>query len=378
MRSDPGMAGASGRGLGVATLLLALLTGCDVPQAPEWEVGVTVPFSSNPIAIADFLPPGVDTAVVGGQSVFALAEQRDSAAYSLGELCGPCGGLQGTTIDVPGFDFVDSLDVRLAPELVAFELIDGRLGTRFHNQMTFDPLRPHPNPDSAGYVAIALRDLFSGTLLDSLFISGATESMPVGSIREFEFDVSNVEITDGVRAVVYVHSPADGQTAQIDTATSAGIVAFLDQLLVSAVTIVVDSDTLDESYLVDFEEDARAEIAERVQSAVYEVQLVHNGEIEGTLEISIAESIVSLFSGDPMQEVRLSGLVFTPGLLQSGELTPDQVQRIADFAQVHVGYRGVAFGTRTGPRGILSVSRFSADDFLRTELTVTSRIRVGG
>ncbi len=372
------MAGGFVRIPGAATLALLLLTACDVPKAPEWEVGLTVPFSSNPIAIVDFLPEGVDTAVVGGQNVFAVAAQRDSTGYSLGEMCGPCAGLQGGTIEVPGFDFVDSLDVPFTAELVSIELFDGRLGTRFYNQMNFDPLRPHPDPDSAGYVAIALRDLFSGDLLDSLFISGAAESLPVGSMREFEFDVSQAEITDGVRVVVYVHSPADGQAARIDTATAAGIVAFLDQLLVSAVSVVVDSETLDESYLIDFEEDARDEIAARVQSAVYELELVHSGEIEGTLEISIADTVASLFSGDPLREVRLSGLEFTPGLLQSGELTAEEVQRIAEFAKVHVGYRGVASGTRTGPRGILSVSRFSAGEVLRTELRVTSRIRVGG
>ncbi len=378
MRSFNGMAGAGVRRVGSAILGLALLAACDVPEAPEWEVGLTVPFSSDPITIVDFLPAGVDTAVIGGRSFFTVIEQGDSSTYSLGEICGPCAALQSATTDVPGFDFVDSLDVRFAPELVAIELFDGRLGARFHNQMSFDPLRPHPDPDSAGYVAFAIRDLLSGVLLDSLFISGTTESLPPGSTREFAFAVTNAVITQGVRAVFYVHSPADGQTAQIDTAASAGIAAFLDQLLVDAVSAVVDADTLEENFLIEFEDDARSEIAERVQSAIYELELIHSGEVDGTLEISIAESAAALFSGDPLSEVRLTGLAFTPSLVQSGELTPDEVQRIADFLDVHLGYRGVASGTRTGPGGIGNVSRFTADELLRTEFRVTSRIRVGG
>ncbi len=380
MRSDPGMACALVRRVGAVSLGLglALLAGCDVPEAPEWEVGVTVPFSSDPLTIVDFLPAGVDTAVVSGRSVFTVGEQRDSSAYSLGQMCGPCGALQGTTIEVPGFDFADSVEVRFPQELVALELFDGRLGTRFHNQMGFDPLRPHPNPDSAGYMAVAIRDLLSGALLDSLFISGTTESLPPGSTREFALAVSSAVITQGVRAVFYIHSPADGQTAQIDTTAAAAIAAFLDQLLVDAVSVVVDADTLEESFLIEFEDDARSEIAERVQSAIYELELLHGGEVEGTLEISVAESPAALFSGVPLAEVRLTGLVFTPGLVQSGELTPDEVQRIAEFVEVRVGYRGVASGTRSGPGGIGNVSRFSAAEFLRTELTVTSRIRVGG
>lgn len=378
MRSNLGRARAGVRRVGVAAVGMALLAACDVPEAPEWEVGLTVPFSSDPITIVDFLPAGVDTAVVGGRSVFTVAEQQDSSVYSLGDMCAPCGALQGATIEVPGFDFADSVDVRFPPELMAIELFQGRLGTRFHNQMNFDPLRPHPDPDSAGYVAVAIRDLLSGVLLDSLFISGATETLPPGSTREFALAVSSAVIAEGVRAVFYVHSPADGQSAQIDTAAAAGVAAFLDQLLVDAVSVVVDADTLEESFLIEFEDDARNEIAERVQSAIYELELRHSAEVEGTLEISVAESLAALFSGNPQSEVRLTGLVFTPGLVQSGELTPDEVQRIANFVDVHVGYRGVASGTRTGPNGIGNVSRFTADELLRAELTVTSRIRVGG
>ncbi len=96
--------------------------------------------------------------------------------------------------------------------------------------------------------------------------------------------------------------------------------------------MVVDADTLDESFRIDFEEDARDEIAQRVQSASYEFELIHTGEIEGTLEISIAESTDALFSGDSNREVRLTGLVFTPALIQRGELTTDEVLRIAGFA----------------------------------------------
>ncbi len=357
---------------------LSLLAACALPDAPEWDVGLTVPFSAEPLTIVDFLPPTVDTAVVGGQSVFAVDAQRDSAGYTLGEMCGVCGAFQGVTVTVPAFDYVDSLDVRFPDDMVAIEVLSGRLGARLHNQLNFDPLRPDPDPASAGYVAIALRDLSSGTLLDSLFISGAVESLPVGTSREFELSISDATIGEGVRAIFYVHSPEDGQTAQIDTALSAAVGAFLDQLLVQAVSVVVDADTLDESFRIDFEEDARDEIAQRVQSASYEFELIHTGEIEGTLEISIAESTEALFSGDSNREVRLTGLVFTSDLVQRGELTTDEVLRIAGFPDVYVGYRGVATGTRTGPRGLVNISRFTADQFLRTELVVISRVRLGG
>ncbi len=100
--------------------------------------------------------------------------------------------------------------------------------------------------------------------------------------------------------------------------------------------------------------------------------------MEGDLQASIAGSESGLFSGDPAREVRLINLAFTPDVLQSGELSAEEIQLIAGFAEVFVGYRGVATGTRTGAGNRTKLSRFRADQSLETRLRVTSRIRVGG
>ncbi|HSG80722.1 MAG TPA: hypothetical protein VLC48_00615, partial [Gemmatimonadota bacterium] len=57
---------------------------------------------------------------------------------------------------------------------------------------------------------------------------------------------------------------------------------------------------------------------------------------------------------------------------QTGSLSPQEIQQIADYTEVYVGYRGVASGT-----GVGSTSRFAADQSLQTKFKLTAVVRVG-
>ncbi len=352
--------------VGVALTMMMMMTACEVPQAPEWDVGVSVPFSSDPITVVDFLPAAVDTATVDGQRAFVVAPQADSVSYTLGTMCPSC--VDGTVAPVPSFDYQDSFDVPLDPDLASIEIVSAQLELFVDNQLNFDPLRP----GAGGFLAIAVRDLGSGALLDSVFIDGNVESLPANTRKSVILDITNAEITQGVRLVLNVHSPDDGQTVQIDNSLSITVGGILDQISVAAITAVVDNETLDEQFFVDFDEDIRTEIAERVQEGAYELQLIHDIEIAGTLEVSIAGSPGDLFSGDPAREVRLDALSFVSDQPQTGTLTVAEIEQFAGFVEVYVGYRGVASGTRAG-----NLSRFTPGQSLETELKVSAVVRVG-
>jgi hypothetical protein len=356
---------------------LALLAACDVPEAPEWDVGIAVPFSSDPVAIIDFLPTEVRADTVNGQPVFTVDPQRDSVDYRLGDMCPACQSSAGQTIPVPEFEYFDSLEVRFPQNLVSVELTSARLGMRVRNSLNFDPLRPHSNPDSAGFIALVARDLASGVKLDSVLISGASSTFPSGSTLESVLDISQAQITDGVRVVFHIFSPRDTQTVTIDPNMSASVGGFLEQVQVAAVTAVVDNRTLEESFRVDVSESARTQLTDRVQSGSFELKLRHDLEVDGALEVSVAGSALDLFSGDPAREVRLAQLVLTPDIVQRGELTAAEIQLIGGFPNVYVGYRAVASGTRTLAPGRSNLSRFTPDQALQVELKVTSRLRVG-
>jgi len=362
--------------LAPGVVALVVIAACEVPESPEWDVGVIAPFSSEPLAIVDWLPAAVDTTSFDGVPAFTVDDQRDSVAYTLGDMCSSCQALDGLTVPVPGFDFVDSLDVFLAQDLFSVEVLSARLGTLLTNGLDFDPLRPNPDPAAAGYIAVAVRDLGSGALLDSVLVSGADESLPPGGSRPFELQLNDVEISEGVRTVLYVHSPDDGQVATISTSDSLALTTFLSEIGVSAVTARLDDRTLEEAFTLDVDEEARQEIADRVQTASYELQLDHTLEVTGTLQVSIADSRADLFSGDPLREVRLPDLSLAPGLVQQNTLTVVEVQRIASFTQPLIGYFAVASGTRqTGAQA--NLARFTPGQQIDAQLTVTSRVRVG-
>ncbi|UCF21156.1 MAG: hypothetical protein JSU87_07150 [Gemmatimonadota bacterium] len=362
---------------------LSALTACAVPEAPEWDVDIQVPFSSDPVSIIDFLPldENGDTIIrvssVDGVSIFVVDVQEDSINYSLGQMCSDCRTYHGSAVAVPGFDYVDSLDVSFPEKLISLEILSARVGTRLRNDLNFDPLRPNADPDLAGYLAIAVRDLGSGVLLDSVLVSGVEQGLPAGTEKTFELQVNGVEISGGLRTIFYVHSPEDAQVAQIDTAMNARLASFIDQIQVEAVTALVETDTLEESFIVDVDEDVRDELRDRVQGGSYELELQHDVEADGALEVSIAGSAGDLFSGDPTREVRLTDLALTPYLVQTGQLSVDEVERVIDYFDVYIGYRAIAFGTRTGAGGQINLSRFTPDQLIQTRLKVTTQVRIG-
>ncbi len=379
MREHP-CDGVRFRRAGRAALALTWAVGavaCEVPQAPQWEVGLAVPFAADPVAIVDLLPAQVRLDTVGGQPVLTVDPQRDSVAYTLAELCAACSPLAGLTVPVPAFEFIDSLEVPFPADLVSAEVASARLGMRAINGLNFDPLRPHSNPDSAGFLALVARDLGTGAVLDSVLFNGASTTWPSGTALEITLDMSAVKITDGIRVVFHIYSPLDAQTVTIDPAMAAQVGGFLDRIAVAAVTARVDSVTLDERMPADVSQSARSELADRVQSGSYEVTFLHDLEIDGDVAVSVAGSPLDLFSGDPAREVVLGPFLLTPDLVQTGDLTAAEIQLIAGFPQVYVGYRAVAWGTRTEPPGRTNLSRFTPDQTIGARIKLVSRVRVG-
>jgi hypothetical protein len=344
-----------------------LLAACKLPEAPEWEVGLSVPLSSDPITVVDLLPSEVDTSSVGGVPVFVLQDQADSVDYTLGTMCPACLALQGLTTTVPTFDYRDSIDVAFDLDLVSVEITSAILQLFVLNQLNFDPLRP----GAGGYIALAARDLGTGALLDSVLVDGATQSMPAGQRSQIDLNLSNTTITQGFRVVINVHSPADGQTVTINNNLGARFGAVLNQIQIAALTAVVATETLDEEFVIDFDQDARSDIAENLVSAQYVFRMNHNLEIAGALESSIAGSSADLFSGDPSREIRLVGLTFDSGERQTGVLTVEDMNQIAVYPEVYIGYRGSVSGSGAG-----STSRFTPDQFFQTELTFTTFVKV--
>jgi hypothetical protein len=354
-------------GAGVALLALAA---CELPEAPQWDVGIIAPFTSDPIGIADFLPGVVQIDSAGDPWFFTVDRQEGSAVFSYGNMCAlwVCAGT--INLPVPEFSYIDSLQVLFSDaSLASVEGLSGTLSLQVINNLGFEPLRSDATSD--GYVALAVRDLGSGTTLDSVFISAADTT--IGSAYDVTLNLSAVDLVDGFLVLIHVFSPNDGQLITIDPASaSLGLSASLDGIEVAAATAIVDNISMDTSFAADIDQDTRDEIIDRVISGAYELTLMHDLELDGSLALSIAGSPADLFSGDPLAEVRLPNLVFTSGVAQDGELTAQDLELIAGLPDIYIGYSGIASGTRPG-----SQSRFLPDQTLQAQLKITAQIRIG-
>jgi len=352
------------------------LAACDLPEAPQWDVGIVLPYTSDTVAVRDFLPSAVSVETVDGTSVFVIEPQADSVEYRLGQMCSACQALNGQTVTVPSFVYTDSLDVLLPPELVTIDVIDAELTMRVRNELNFDPLRPNPDPNTAGFIVLVARDIATGATIDSVLISGASTTLDPDETASFQFSIADQEISEGIRIVSHVSSPQDNQIVTIDANLGAKIAGVLSSIRVRGVAVVVNGETLDEQEQVEIDQEIRDELSHRVQGGLFELELLHNLELEGSFISSIAGSSADLFSGDPTRDVPLSGLVFTPGVVQTGELTSEQLQLIATFDTVFVGFRATASGTETGPGGQVNVARFTPDQLLQVRLELTSFVRI--
>lgn len=362
--------------LTVAVVGVGVLAACKIPKAPEWDIEVIFPYSLDTLSALDVLPSFVSVDTVGGTPVFEIQPLADSVEFSLGAMCNQCQALDGQTVQLPGFEYVDSLDVWFPADLVAIHVISALLEIRITNGLAFDPLRPNADPADVGSIAIVGRDIASGTTIDSVIISGATETMAPGELRTVQFSIADMEISEGVRIVFHILSPQDNQIVTIDANTVVEVAVLLGATQVREVAAIVVDHVLEEQAQIEIDQSVREELASGTLGGTFELQLAHSLDLEGDLQASIAGTQQGLFSGDPASEVAMDQLEFTSGLLQTRDVSVEQLQLIATFESMYVGYRAILSGTETGPAGQLQVAEFTPEQFLHVKLLLRSVQRI--
>lgn len=352
---------------------LVLLSACEVPEAPKWDITLALPLTADTLSIVDFLPPEISDTVIEGQRAFTLEPIEEAVEYSLSSLCGEtCGMLDQQEVPIPGFSFVDSVDLRFPVRVSSIEPISAALEFSFQNALNFDPLRPHPNPDSAGSLTVIAQAIEGGVRLDSSVVSGTSETFPPGSSRQVVLNLPQDEIGEGIRAFLRLSSPADGQIATIDTSIVLGFNVTLKDATLSAVTVVVEDDTLRENASFTIDEELRREVEDRVKGGVFELELAHPFALSGLLDISLAGSPGVLFSGLPADELRLLSFEVSDALdgrVGRRELSAEEIVFLVDLPELHIGYRVIATGQREDARG-RAVNRFTTDAFVTAQVVI--------
>ena len=356
-------------------LAVGIISSCEWPQAPEWNVDLLVPFGRQTLGIDSLLPAGVSVRTAEGHPTFFVELLQDSARYSLGQVCARCRPLQGITAPVPGFDLADTLRLAFPRDLISMDVVTAALGVRFTNGLDFDPLRPNADPAAAGWVRVEAIDAGSGAVLDSLLINGADETLPVGMSRDLVLRFRDRTLSGGILVAASIHSPRDGQTTTVDTAATLQVEPVVDTIAVSAVTAEVRGGHLSSDYEIRFERGIRDDVVDRIQEALIELELRHTLEIAGTLDVSLAGSPRDLFA-DRGRSIRLRPVDFSyapDGRAITRSLTAEEIQFLAGLPRIYVGLSAVADARTLDGRGRPAVT-FLPTDSIVTRLQITTNV----
>lgn len=365
--------------LAVAVLFaVTVLTACEIPESPEWDVVVAAPFTSDRLEIDDFLPDGIGTADVQGTRVFTLPGMREQSSMQFASICPTCPS--GSTSYVPAFSHGEVLDVALIDDVVRIELESAEAVVSATNGLGFTLLGD--TGDGSGSLEVVILDRETGAELGRERVTGPGSEFTPGETLDIRIPLSSVEITGGIRVQLSMDSPEQNLATPVtlSPASSLALDGGLQTLQVAAVTVRVDQVAVNRSSEIDLNLDAGAEdtIDERLIGADVEFELLHDIAIDGPFNVTIADSPASLFSGDPAREISLGQFTFASGRVQESTLTAAVVRRLIDFPAHWIGYEAVGTGTLGDPPGHGPLSRFTPDAGFNTRVRVATTFRVGG
>ena len=187
----------------LAPLLLACVTGCDLPTTlPSWTTDWELLAVDAEVSTADLLPDGVRLHPNG----FAIDSFGTAASIRLGEVCELCTCFDGP---VPALDITpNDWPVRLPPGLAEAQLLEGRARLVLVNEIGFDLL--DDGQGGRGRLDVELADRFTGDVSDRILLAGA---FPPGDSLALEFDLAQLRLHSSLVARVSGHTPGSGGCA---------------------------------------------------------------------------------------------------------------------------------------------------------------------
>ena len=236
----------------LSAVALAALTGCDIPTAaPIVEQRWVVPGETSRITVASLLPTGVS--ILPDSSGFTLNADMAAVTRLLSDDCAECvigNGLMGTK---PAVLVRASMLSALASDISAATLTSGSLAMNVTNNYTFDPLRPNGNAAPYGTATITVSN--GATILGTMIIDGATESLPAnGGVLTVNVPLAGgISGATPVSVAMSVNSP-EGTAVMMDASRTIALNARPTNLRVSNAWISVAGRTLHSTSEMNFSE----------------------------------------------------------------------------------------------------------------------------
>lgn len=292
--------------------LVLSVAACDVAQfaldpkpgtGPRLVQTWNFPASSTTISVASILPAGV--------TIYSTPASNppDSSAFTvsisnfnftprrLGDDCGTCQALNGTTTTKPAFVIVSGSSSNLPTNVVSAAVTGGTLTYTVTNNFSFDPLRVSTtagNPQ--GFMVIVVR---SGSLVvgrDS--VNGATQALPAapaaGSVLTRTISLQSGNVTGALAVDLTLTSPIGDHNEFINANGTLATTATLNTptaqptLLVANVRINVPNVPMTTQEPTPLPDKLDKNLTEHVISGAIEMTITNPFAVAGTLSARFA------------------------------------------------------------------------------------------
>lgn len=209
-----------------------------------------LPVKTTAISVASLLPTGVaiySTPASNPPDSSAFTVNVNGINYNrrVGDYCGLCQTLNGTTAPKPAFIINPDAGstVALPANVVSASLLGGSVSYTITNGLSFDPLRVSANPaNPQGRIVVVVR---SGSVVFARdTVKGETQTLPAGTGRITRvLNLQTGPIASSITVDLEVNSPS-GDNTFINADGILGMVATVTGLRVGAVTINVPTASL--------------------------------------------------------------------------------------------------------------------------------------
>lgn len=308
-------------------------------EAPIWEQTWAVPGEDFVVTTDEVVPPGVSVSPDG--TTFEADVLGTDLSFSVGEMCGECQALHGTTAPKPAFSYTVGSSTTLPPELVSASLVGDQFDLRLAHNLSFDPLRPDADAGAErGYLLIEITS--DGAVIARDSISGDDVVFDSTVVLTRVLPVQPVDVSGTFDVGVTIYSPA-GDDVLIDASDTVGISLQPTTVAVSEATIAASGITLDaDAAQLDFTGIDSA-LVSRIQSGTLRLEITNDFGLEGNIDLAfdvgtgVIERSLPLATGASVVVI---------------DLSRDEIRDLLDAGTVDV----TAGGTLSAPDGTITIT----------------------
>lgn len=316
-------------------LAATALAGCDLPtQAPKWNTTWILPVHDDTVAVSQFLPASVT--VAGSNFVTTVA--RDSVRQSLGQMCGACGALNGTSAALPAFSDTLTHTDSFPGSVLAITPGGGlALSFRIDNALGFDPLRP--GTGLVGKIVTTITDS-AGNAVATDSVDGGSDSLPSGTSMSRSIPLGANAIHGPIHVVAAVTIPGS-DAFTVDTSASLKVTTTTDSVTLAGVTVSLLNQSV-QSGSVDVDwSGIDTSVQQKMQRAKIQLTTHNPFTAEGTGTITFTQG------GTPV--IPAKNIVIAAGdTTQLIDLSQSEIQTLTGAGQSTVSVAATVSGTGGG------------------------------